>query len=104
VADTVRALLALLDHPEKTEGQVFNVGSDQEITIQQLAERVIEETGAHTELRFVPYSEAYAPGFEDMRRRVPDTTKIREAVGWQPQRTLDDILADVIAYERARLS
>lgn len=104
VADTVRALLALLDHPEQTEGQVFNVGSDQEITIQQLAERVIEETGAHTELRFVPYSEAYAPGFEDMRRRVPDTTKIQAAVGWQPQRTLDDILADVIAHERAHLA
>lgn len=103
VADTVRALLAMLDHPEQTEGQVFNVGSDEEITIQQLAERVIEETGAGAGLRFVPYGEAYAPGFEDMRRRVPDTTKIRAAVGWQPQRTLDDILADVIAYERARL-
>lgn len=103
VADTVRALLALLDSPQKAEGQVFNVGSSQEITIQQLAERVIAETGAQAGLRFVPYGEAYAPGFEDMRRRVPDTAKIARAVGWQPERTLDDILADVIAYERTRL-
>lgn len=103
VRDTVAALLLLLDRPRETEGQIYNIGSREEVTIQQLAERVIERTDTGSEIQYIPYNEAYAPGFEDMRRRVPDTRKIHAAVGWQPTCGLDEILDDVIAYERLRL-
>lgn len=103
VADTVRALIALLDTPQHTSGEVYNIGSSQEVTINQLAQAVIERTDTTSTIKYVPYSDAYAPGFEDMRRRVPDTTKLRIAVGWAPQHTLDQILDDVIAFERTRL-
>lgn len=103
VADTVRALVLLLDAPEKTAGQVYNIGTDREITINQLAQSVIERTDSAASIEYVPYSDAYAPGFEDMRRRVPDTTKLRTAVGWAPHHTLETILDDVIAFERTRL-
>lgn len=103
VADTVRALIALLDNPQHTSGEIYNIGSSQEVTINQLAEAVIERTDTSSKITYVPYSDAYAPGFEDMRRRVPDTTKLRTAVGWAPQHTLDQILDDVIAFERTRL-
>ncbi len=104
VADTVRALIALLDHPQHTSGEVYNIGSSREVTINQLAQAVIERTDATSTIKYVPYSDAYAPGFEDMRRRVPDTTKLRTAVGWAPQHTLEQILDDVIAFERTRLT
>lgn len=104
VADTVRALIALLDHPQHTSGEVYNIGSSQEVTINQLAQAVIERTDTTSTIKYVPYSDAYAPGFEDMRRRVPDTTKLRTAVGWAPQHTLEQILDDVIAFERTRLT
>jgi UDP-glucose 4-epimerase len=104
VADTVRALIALLDNPQQTSGEVYNIGSSQEVTINQLAEAVIERTDTSSTIKYVPYSDAYAPGFEDMRRRVPDTTKLRTAVGWAPQHTLEQILDDVIAFERTRLT
>jgi UDP-glucose 4-epimerase len=103
VADVVQAVLAVLREP-KAEGDVFNIGSSEEITIVDLAKRVIEATGSSSTIRMVPYDEAYKQqGFEDMRRRVPDTTKIKELVGWQPTRSLDQILADVIAHQRSRL-
>ncbi len=73
------------------------------MTINQLAQTVIERTETASAIQYIPYSEAYAPGFEDMRRRVPDTTKIRQAIGWQPKHDLNQILDDVIEYERARL-
>jgi UDP-glucose 4-epimerase len=73
------------------------------VTITQLAQTVIERTETLSAIQYIPYSEAYAPGFEDMRRRVPDTTKIRQAIGWQPKYDLQQILDDVIEYERARL-
>ncbi|MCE7989796.1 MAG: NAD-dependent epimerase/dehydratase family protein [Caldilinea sp. CFX5] len=104
VADTVRALIALLDSPQQTSGEVYNIGSSQEVTINQLAEAVIERTDTTSTITYVPYSDAYAPGFEDMRRRVPDTTKLRNAVGWAPQHTLEQILDDVITFERTRLT
>ena len=71
------------------------------MTINQLAQTVIERTETTSAIQYIPYSEAYAPGFEDMRRRVPDTTKIRQAIGWQPKHDLNQILDDVIEYERA---
>jgi UDP-glucose 4-epimerase len=103
VQDTVRALQLLLHSPEKTSGEIFNIGSSQEVTIQQLAKTVIERTGAGSEIQYIPYSEAYAPGFEDMSRRVPDTGKIRKALGWQTTYDLNQILDDVIGYERLHL-
>jgi UDP-glucose 4-epimerase len=104
VQDTIRAVELLLDHPEKTAGEIYNIGSSAETTINQLATEVIARSHSASTLRYVPYSEAYAPGFEDMRRRVPDTTKIQRAVGWQPTRNLHEILDDVIAYERNLLA
>ena len=103
VADTVRALISLLDNPQQTSGEVYNIGSSREVTINQLAEAVIERTDTTSTIKYVPYSDAYAPGFEDMRRRVPDTTKLRNVVGWAPEHTLEQILDDVIAFERTRL-
>lgn len=103
VADTVRALIALLDNPATTSGEIYNIGSNEEVTIKQLANAVVERAGTRSELRYVPYSDAYAPGFEDMRRRVPDTTKLNNTVGWRPQHTLTEILDDVIAFEGQRL-
>jgi UDP-glucose 4-epimerase len=99
VADVVRAIVALMDH-EPARGQVFNVGNDQEITIGELAQKVRARSGSSSEIVHVPYDEAYEEGFEDMRRRVPATGKIRNAVGWSPRLGLDDILDDVIGQLR----
>ncbi len=103
VSDTVRALQELLDHPESTSGEIYNIGSGQEVTINQLAQNVIERTDTTSTITYVPYNEAYAPGFEDMRRRVPDTTKLNQAIGWKPTHDLTRILDDVIAYEQSKL-
>ena len=99
VEDVVEALVALLEH-EGAVGNVFNVGSRDEITIGELAKRVIAAAGSASTIEFVPYEEAYAEGFEDMRRRVPDTTAVHELTGWGPHRSLDDILSDAIADAR----
>ncbi len=104
VADVIRALLGLLDHPDKTSGEIYNIGSSEETTINQLADAIIERTDTTSTITRVPYSEAYAPGFEDMRRRVPDTTKIRNALGWQAERDLAQIIGDVVEFEQGRLA
>jgi UDP-glucose 4-epimerase len=83
-------------------GQVFNIGSNQEITILELAERVKLLTQSDSEIVFVPYDEAYEEGFEDMPRRVPDISKVSELVGFRPQMTLDGILESVIDYQSGR--
>jgi UDP-glucose 4-epimerase len=101
VADVVRAVAALAEHPGAT-GQVFNVGNTEEITIRGLAARVIELTGSPSEIRIVPYDEAYGPGFEDMQRRVPSINKLRKLIGYTPRCSLDDTLRRVIEYERER--
>ena len=102
VYDTVRALEALLTTPEHTAGEIYNVGSNQEVTINQLAEAVLARTESPSEIRHIPYNEAYAPGFEDMHRRVPDTSKLYAAIQWQPRHDLTEILDDVIEFETAR--
>jgi UDP-glucose 4-epimerase len=102
VADIVDATAKLAQHPEAV-GQVFNIGSTEEVTIRELAERVIETTGSNSRLVYVPYEEAYAPGFEDMHRRVPDLEKIRKLIGYAPRYTLDDTLKRVVLYEREQL-
>ena len=99
VEDVVRALVALLEQQDAV-GNVFNVGSTQEITILDLAQRVIDAAGSSSGIDLIPYERAYAEGFEDMRRRVPDTTKLHDFTGWEPRRSLDDILADAIADAR----
>ena len=103
VADTVRALIALLDQPENTSGEIYNIGSSEEVTINQLAHAVMTRTDTTSRLKYVAYSDAYAPGFEDMRRRVPDTTKIFQTVGWRPEHNLNKILDDVIEFARQLL-
>ncbi|HRW09764.1 MAG TPA: GDP-mannose 4,6-dehydratase [Caldilineaceae bacterium] len=100
VADTTRAIQLLLDAAEKTSGEIYNIGSSEEVTINQLAQTVIERTDTASTIEYIPYSDAYAPGFEDMRRRVPDTSKLRNTVEWQPEHTLTQILDDVVAYEQ----
>ncbi len=101
VSDAVGALIGLME-TDRHYGEVFNVGSTEEITIRGLAERVIEATGSASKIVAVPYDVAYAKGFEDMHRRIPDTSKIEAALGWKAQNSLDEILRDVIAFEKTR--
>ncbi|MGH2635734.1 MAG: NAD-dependent epimerase/dehydratase family protein [Actinomycetota bacterium] len=101
VHDTVEALLSLLDHPDAI-GEVFNVGASHELTMNDLARRVIDATGASSRIVHIPYDEAYEEGFEDMERRVPDITKITALTGWEPKLDLDRIIGDVIESERSR--
>ena len=96
VEDVVQALLGLLDEPDAV-GEVFNVGSTEEVTILELAERVIRAAGSASQVRLVPYDEAFPEGFEDMRRRVPDISKIGDLIGWKPTRTLDDIISELVS-------
>jgi UDP-glucose 4-epimerase len=101
VSDVVSALADLVQRDD-AYGEVFNVGSTEEISILDLARRVREAAGSDSEIVLVPYEEAYEEGFEDMRRRLPDTAKIQALLGWHPTRGLLDILADVVEHERAR--
>jgi UDP-glucose 4-epimerase len=101
VGDVVGALIKLMDHADSV-GQVFNIGSTEEISILQLAEKVKELTHSASEIVFVPYDEAYEEGFEDMPRRVPDTSKINQLVGFKPEIKLDGILETVIDFHRGR--
>ncbi|MDH2424138.1 NAD-dependent epimerase/dehydratase family protein [Sphaerisporangium sp. TRM90804] len=96
VADVVDALLRLLDS-DAAIGQTFNIGSSDELTILELAKLIIQYTGSASGVELIPYSEAYVVGFEDMTRRIPDTTRIRTLTGWAPTRTLHDILIETVA-------
>jgi UDP-glucose 4-epimerase len=103
VKDVVRAIADLMERGD-LYGEVFNIGSTEEVTIRQLAERVRELAGSRSEIVTIPYDEAYGGGFEDMYRRVPDTTKLERAIGWQRTRDLDEILGDVLASTRLALA
>jgi len=103
VADSVRAVLELLDVPA-AEGEVFNVGRPEEISIRQLAERVRELVDPDVDITHVPYEEVYGDGFEDMDRRVPDLSKLEATIGFEPRFSMDDILHDVIEHVKARRS
>ena len=96
VSDVVRALKLLLASPGSV-GEVFNIGSQELVSIKQLAERVIAVTGSSSEIKFLSYDEAYEQGFEDMRRRYPNTEKLNKLTGWTPEFCLDDIIRDVAA-------
>ena len=103
VGDVVNAIMRLMDRPEAV-GQVFNIGSSEEVSIAELAEIVKVQTGSPSEIVQVPYSEAYEDGFEDMPRRVPDTTKINALIGFRPTLKLEEIIRRVIAYHRQAAS
>jgi UDP-glucose 4-epimerase len=98
VHDVVRALADLVTRDD-LYGHVFNIGSTEEVSIAQLAERVRQATQSDSEIVYVPYNEAYGEGFEDMRRRVPDISKIQNALGWKPVACLDEIIGDVIKHQ-----
>jgi len=100
VADVVQALVALCAHPQ-APGRVYNIGATNEISMAELAKLVNAKTGNAGGLRLVPYAEAYPSGFEDMLRRVPDIARVHSLIGWQPTRTLEQILDDVIRHEKA---
>jgi UDP-glucose 4-epimerase len=99
VADAVKAIL-ILASDEKAIGEVYNVGGVGETTIKQLAEKIIERTKSTSAITYTAYDDAYPAGYEDMQRRVPDTTKIKNAIGWSPEHTLDSIIDDVAAEFR----
>jgi UDP-glucose 4-epimerase len=100
VHDAVRAMIGLMD-ADHTVGEVYNLGSERETPILDLAERVQQLTESASKISFVPYADAYGENFEDMPRRVPSLEKIRAAIGWEPAIGLDDILVSVIDYERS---
>src|SRR5439155_23335253 len=99
VTDVVRALAELM-LTESSYGRVFNIGSTEEISIRELAHKVRDITQSSSDISLVSYDEAYEEGFEDMARRIPDTSRIADLLGWAPTRTLDQILVDVVEHER----
>ncbi len=99
VSDVVRALRGLPEQ-KRAVGEVYNIGSNEEVSILELARRVKQCTESRSELRLIPYDQAYAKGFEDMRRRVPSTEKIYQLMGWRPTKTLNEIVRLTVEYER----
>jgi len=97
VSDVVDALTKVMAEP-KAEGDIFNVGNDQEVTIKELAVKVKEMTGSDSEIELIPYEKAYGPGFEDMERRCPNIDKIRDLIGYNPTKNLTAIIQSVIDY------
>jgi UDP-glucose 4-epimerase len=97
VSDAVKALIQVIDS-DKAVGEVFNIGNNQQISIFELAKKVIQITGSKSEITKIPYSEAYPEGFEDMQRRVPDISKIKNILGWSPEIGLDQIIRDIANF------
>jgi len=97
VTDAVNGLLLVMDS-DKTVGQVFNVGNNSQISIMELAKKVIEITGSKSTIEKIAYEQAYPEGFEDMQRRVPDISKIKQVLGWEPKIGLDQIIKDIAAF------
>ncbi len=103
VGDVVPALVALMDS-HNVNGEVYNVGSTTRVTIEELAQRIIERTRSHSQIKYFPYEKVYGPGYEDMRHRMPCLEKINKAIGYTPKTTLDEILDAVIESVRKELS
>jgi UDP-glucose 4-epimerase len=97
VTDAVKGLLLVMDS-DKAVGQVFNVGNNSQISIMELAKKVIEITGSNSSIEKIAYEKAYPEGFEDMQRRVPDISKIKQVLGWEPEIDLDQIIKDIAAF------
>jgi UDP-glucose 4-epimerase len=102
VHDVVRAIADLGDTP-RAVGEVYNIGSSEEVTIMELAERVRARAGSASDIRKIPYEQAYETGFEDFRRRVPNAAKIRAVTEWEPTIALDDTIDQIIAYQREQI-
>ncbi|GAA3731100.1 NAD-dependent epimerase/dehydratase family protein [Salinactinospora qingdaonensis] len=100
VFDIIPAVVELLENPSG-HTQAVNLGGMEEVSIKGLADRVIQLTGSSSEIRFIPYEDAYGAGYEDMQRRMPDTTLARQLIGYEPQRSLDDIIMSIIEHKRA---
>ena len=100
IGDVIKALIALAEN-DKAVGDIFNVGSIREISIRELAERVIRLTSSASEIKYIPYEEAYGEGFDDMKHRMPDITKIQKLIGWTPRVNLDDLIMTVIDYYKS---
>jgi UDP-glucose 4-epimerase len=100
VYDVVRGILSVLDHPQATS-RVFNIGCSVEMSILDLAQKVIERAGSSSGVTFVPYDEAYGDGFEELGRRRPDTAALEAFTGWRPTRSVDQAIDDVIGYQRS---
>ena len=103
IDDVIKAMLALAECPDAV-GEVFNVGSDEEISIDVLAKKVIRFANSNSKIEYIPYEEAYGEGFEDMKRRVPDISRIYKFIGWKPEVKLDEILMSMISYFRTMRS
>jgi UDP-glucose 4-epimerase len=101
VADVIESLVRMLDTPG-TAGQVYNIGTDAEVTIRALAERVVKLAGSSSDIETIPYEKAYGAGFEDMQRRRPDISKLEQAIGYRPTTPLDTIITDLIAERQNR--
>jgi nucleoside-diphosphate-sugar epimerase len=102
VSDVIEALIAIAEHPQAV-GEVYNIGSDHEISMLELAERIKGLTGSASNIVFVPYDQAYEAGFEDMMRRVPDISKIRQLIGYKPKVDLDGLLTSIIEFHRVKM-
>ncbi len=101
VKDVVGALTKLIDNSNAL-GQVFNIGSQEEVSIEGLAKKIIEITGSQSKIVYIPYEKAYEEGFEDMERRMPDTSKIHNLIGFKPTVDLKGIIQDVVNYTRGK--
>jgi len=97
VNDVVQAITKLMDEPA-AEGEIFNVGNDTEVTINELAQKIREMTGSDSEIEHIPYEKAYGPGFEDMKRRCPNIEKVRKLIGFEPSYDLTAMIQSVIDY------
>jgi len=97
VNDVIHGLLLIMDSPQ-TPGHVYNIGNDEQISIMDLAKKVIAITGSKSIINQIEYNEAYPPGFEDIQIRVPDITKIKSSLGWQPQISLEQIIKDIATF------
>jgi UDP-glucose 4-epimerase len=102
VSDVVKALIKVAEHPNAV-GEVYNIGSVQETTIHELAERIKRMTESESAVVFIPYDQAYEQGFEDMMRRVPDISKIRKLIDYEPTIDLEGILTSIIEYHRVKM-
>lgn len=103
VGDVVNAMIALSEHPDAV-GKVFNIGSDKEITILDLAEKVKKITGSPSPVKLIPYDEAYESGFEDMPRRIPNLQRIRQLIGYRPTKTLDEMLRAILVHSSKKVT
>ena len=98
VGDIVDAVVKIMAHP-KSSGQVYNLGSSKEISINELAKKIIVLTGSKSKIVHIPYEKAYGDGYEDMMRRCPDISKVKKLIGYNPKTGLDDIIRKIIEYE-----